>query len=247
MSTTTRPTVLIHGFGFDHRIWYPVELAFEGHHVIYLSLPGFGMDKITEPYTIADLANKYWRHLNDVVKEPVHLVGHSMGGYVCMEMLAQQPSRVASLVLVHSHVFEDPAEKKEGRTAAMNDINENGREAFVKKMIPSLFATQSGFEKIIEMLIERGMLYDDHAWCFGTRAMRDRTDHAATLRKAEIPVMMIMGEKDKAVPVELANKQAPLSQQASLKLYPEVGHMAMYEHPSHMIGDLIRFYEGQQA
>ena len=32
MSTTTRPTVLIHGYGFDHRIWYPVELAFEGHN-----------------------------------------------------------------------------------------------------------------------------------------------------------------------------------------------------------------------
>lgn len=243
MNTTTRPTVLIHGYGFDHRIWYPVELAFEGHHVIYLSLPGFGMDSVTEPYTIAELANKYWRHINDVVKEPVHLVGHSMGGYTCMEMLAQQPSKVASLVLVHSHVFADPAEKKEARTNSITDIKENGREAFVKKMIPSLFATQTGYEEIIRMLIERGMIYDDNAWAFGTHALRERKDHAATLQKAEIPVMMIMGENDNAVPVELAKRQAPLLPQANLRLYPNVGHMAMYEHPSKMIGDLIRFYD----
>lgn len=34
--------VLIHGYGFDYRSWYPVEVAFEGSRTIFLSLPGFG-------------------------------------------------------------------------------------------------------------------------------------------------------------------------------------------------------------
>lgn len=244
---TSNPTVLIHGYGFDHRIWYPVELAFEGRHVIYLSLPGFGMDQITEPYTIAELANKYWRHLNDVVQEPIHLVGHSMGGYICMEMIAQQPSRVASLALVHSHVFEDSPEKKEARSETMEDISINGREAFVKKLIGSLFGNKDDYSKIINMLIERGMAYDDNAWCFGTRAIRDRRDHAETLKNINVPVLMLMGEEDKAVTSELANRQAKISDRVSIHMYPGVGHMAMYEDTSRMIQDLINFYDSVPA
>lgn len=244
---TSNPTVLIHGYGFDHRIWYPVELAFEGRHVIYLSLPGFGMDQITEPYTIAELANKYWRHLNDVVQEPIHLVGHSMGGYICMEMIAQQPSRVASLTLVHSHVFEDSPEKKEARSETMEDISINGREAYVKKLIGSLFGNKDDYTKIINMLIERGMAYDDNAWCFGTRAIRDRRDHTETLKNITIPVLMLMGEEDKAVTPELANRQSKISDRVSMHMYPGVGHMAMYEHTSKMIQDLIHFYDSVPA
>jgi len=112
----SRNTVLIHGYGFDHRTWYPLELAFESHEVIYLALPGFGMERATEPYTISGLAKKYWQHLDEIGIDTVNLVGHSMGGYVCLEMLASAPSRVASLVLLHSHVFEDSAEKKISRT-----------------------------------------------------------------------------------------------------------------------------------
>lgn len=244
MNGSSKPTVLIHGFGFDHRIWYPVELAFEGRHVIYLSLPGFGMDDSINAYTISELANKYWRHLNEVVQEPVHLVGHSMGGYVCMEMLAQQPARVSSLALVHSHVFEDTPEKKKVRSETMKDISENGKENFVRKLISSLFGNgQFTFDEIIEQLIARGLQYDDDAWCLGVQAMRDRNDHSETLANITVPVLMLMGEADKAVPPELAHKQAQLTQKAKLHLYPQVGHMAMYEQPSRMIQDLIRFYD----
>lgn len=243
MDSSSKPTVLIHGFAFDHRIWYPVELAFEGRHVIYLSLPGFGMDQVTEPYSISELANKYWRHLNDIIQEPLHLVGHSMGGYVCMEMLAQQPSRVASVALVHSHVFEDSPEKKQARSETMKEISNNGREGFVKKLISSLFGKENEYPEIIKMLIERGMVYDDNAWCFGTEAMRDRRDHSETLKNTKVPVLMLMGENDKAVTPELATRQARLSDRITMHMYPGVGHMSMYEHPSKMIQDLIRFYD----
>src|SRR5688500_18098208 len=243
MDPSSKPTVLIHGYAFDHRIWYPVELAFEGRHVIYLSLPGFGMDQVTEPYSISDLANKYWRHLNDIIQEPIHLVGHSMGAYVCMEMLAQQPSRVASIALIHSHVFEDSPEKKQARSETMKEISSNGREGFVKKLISSLFGKENEYPEIIKMLIERGMVYDDNDWCLGTDAMRGRRDHTETLKNAKVPVLMLMGENDKAVTPELAAKQARLSDRITMHMYPGVGHMAMYEHPSKMIQDLIRFYD----
>ena len=109
-------------------------------------------------------------------------------------------------------------------------------------MISSLFGNDKDFVEITEMLINRGMSYDDNAWLYGTQAIRDRKDHSSTLENIKVPVLMMMGEQDKAVTPELAYKQAPLSERVTLQMYPGVGHLGMYENTSGMIRDFIRFY-----
>jgi pimeloyl-ACP methyl ester carboxylesterase len=235
--------VLIHGYGFDQREWLPVEIAFEGFQTIYFSLPGFASEIPREPYTIATLAKRYWDSIDAVAHPTVHLAGHSMGGYVCIEMAAQQPSRVASLALIHSHVFEDSAEKKSQRTVTMGNIKSNGRSALVNKMIPSLFADAHAFSPLVETLVLRGMSYDDLAWYYGAQAMRDRADHGQTLSNLNVPVLMIAGNKDGAVPPEVIYQQSHLPAQNTLHVYDETGHMGMYENTAQMICDLISFYK----
>jgi pimeloyl-ACP methyl ester carboxylesterase len=234
--------VLIHGYGFDQRIWSPVELAFDRFQMVRLSLPGFGTSAEPVPYTIESLAHQYWSQLDAEGIDHVHLVGHSMGGYVCMEMAAQQPERILSLALIHSHVFKDTEEKQEQRSATIKDIEAHGRDVLIHKMIPSLFADPSGMKPLIDVLIARGMAYGNAAWMNGTRAIRDRKDHAETLKKIHVPVLMVMGEKDTAVPSVLGYKQAGISDQTKLIIYPDAGHMAMYENTSQLLCDLIVFY-----
>lgn len=125
----------------------------------------------------------------------------------------------------------------------MEDIRSKGRAGLIHKMIPSLLADEKASLEIIETLIARGLKYNDDAWYFGTMAIRDRMDHSETLKTLNVPVLMIMGEKDKAVPPDLAYAQAHLAERTSLLIYPEVGHLAMYEDSAKMIGDLIRFYK----
>lgn len=232
--------VAIHGYGFDQRVWSPVELAFEGYQVVYLSLPGFGDDAPEHPYSIESLAQQYWSALGP--DDVVHLVGHSMGGYVCLEMAAQQSSRVASLALVHSHVFADPVEKKAQRTATMEEIKASGINNLVGKMMPSLLAEPDRFPELVKALVSRGLRYGDSAWSFGAGAMRDRRDHSETLKGLRVPVLMLGGEKDKAVPLELVYQQAGFVERNSFHVYPGVGHLAMYENTAQMICDLIAFY-----
>lgn len=234
--------VLIHGYGFDSRIWYPVELAFEGFRVIYLSLPGFGTESPAKAYTIEDLAQQFWQTLELANVSAVHLAGHSMGGYVVMEMIAQHPERVASLALVHSHVFEDTADKKRQRTGVAEKIKLGGREDVVRNMIPSLFADPGEAAEIINALVTRGMQYDDLTWLNGALAMRDRKDHAKTLTTFTGPVLLIMGAKDVAVTASQAYSQASLSGNTELLMYADTGHMAMYERTGTLIKNLINFY-----
>lgn len=238
--------VLIHGYGFDYRTWYPVELAFDGYHIIYLSLPGFGEDPVEKAYSIEEIARGFWLEIDQNIAPHVHLVGHSMGGYVCMEMIAQHPDRVLSLALIHSHVFADSEDKKASRTLAMENIRKEGCQVQAKKMIPSLFDTTRFPTELVNTLVERGIAYGDNAWYFGMGAMRDRKDHIDTFQNISFPVLMMMGESDTAVPLELVYKQAPLANRGQLCIYPTVGHMAMYENTARMICDLLEFYNGMK-
>jgi len=245
MNTPSQTIVLIHGYGFDDRTWNPVELAFDGYDVLRLRLPGFGNDTITSPYTIESLAEHFWKELDLRANSVVHLVGHSMGGYVCMEMLGQQPDRVSSLCLIHSHVFADADEKKKARTGVLEEIRSAGREAFVRRMITSMVYQGDQKKAFVEQLIARGLHYDDDAWYNGTQAIRDRKDHEETLKNFSGPCAIIMGEADTAVPLALGHKQAALIAQGNLITYPEVGHLAMYENTAQLIDDLVTFYSGQ--
>lgn len=244
MPTRSHTIVLIHGYGFVSRIWNPVESAFDGSSVIRFSLPGFGDDDLQGPYTIEKLAQHYWNVLTAGGENLVHLVGHSMGGYVCIEMLAQQSNRVASLCLLHSHVFADNQEKRIARTAVLDEIQSKGREAFVRRMISSMVFDKEKHSKLVEQLIERGLMYDDDAWYNGTLAIRDRKDHSETLQRFHGPSLMIMGESDTAVPVALGYNQAALADQVMLLVYPNVGHLSMYENTNSLIRDLKTFYDG---
>ena len=243
----SKTIILVHGYGFDQRTWDPVEIAFDGFHTIRFSLPGFGSKTPSDSYTIASLAKQYWEQIDPAQHPKVHLTGHSMGGYVCIEMAAQQPGRVASLSLLHSHVFEDSAEKKAQRTATVADIKANGHSGIAHKMIPSFFADAPGCVPLVDALVARGMSYEAPAWYYGAQAMRDRADHSETLTNLKVPVLMISGMKDVAVPVELIYRQASLPSNNTLLLYEGVGHMGMYEKTAQMICDLITFYKSADA
>lgn len=236
---TTGVIVTIHGYGFDSRIWDPVEIAFDGWRVIRLSLPGFGM-KMNGDYSVPGLASDYLQSLEGETE--IHLLGHSMGGYVCLEMASQMQDRIKSLALVHSHVFEDNAEKKEDRSKVLEDIQQQGHAPFVKKMISSLWAEPSSFTELNDVLIRRGVSYGQEAWYHGTAAIRSRKDQASTWSALSVPTLNIMGEEDKAVPVELGYKQAAMAQQCTFHVYPECGHLSMYEKTGRLITDLLRFY-----
>lgn len=237
---------LIHGYGFDSRLWDPVDIAFDGFQVIRLKLPGFGLGQVKESYTIESLAKEYWHMLDEQQIDSVHLVGHSMGGYVCTEMLAQMPSHVASLALIHSHVYADSEEKKKARTTTMDEIKNAGREAFVRKMIGSMAYDKVAAKSVLDILTERGLSYNDDAWYYGTQAIRDRSDHNKTFSQYTNPVLIIQGEEDVAVPVELAYKQAAIASQAKLVVYKGVGHLSMYENTLGLISDLVSFYREQK-
>ncbi|MGB8702133.1 MAG: alpha/beta fold hydrolase [Thermosynechococcaceae cyanobacterium] len=88
------PLLLIHGFGATYAHWrknIPV-LAEAGYRVYALDLLGFGAsDKPALDYSLnlwQELVRDFWR---DQIRQPMVVVGNSIGALLCLMLLAQYP------------------------------------------------------------------------------------------------------------------------------------------------------------
>lgn len=104
------PVVLLHDFGARLESWSPLaDSLARNFRVIVPDLRGFGQS--SKPAT----ASGYGHHwVDDVVglldqlgKPTAHVIGHSLGGAVAINLALDHPARVASLTLVAPAIWHD--------------------------------------------------------------------------------------------------------------------------------------------
>lgn len=104
------PVVLSHGLGDDASTWTELVPLLAEHHAVHTwdlrghrrSGPGSGGYRTD--VGVADLLG-----LVDDVGEPVHLVGHSLGGYLSLTVALRRPELVRTLTLIASGPgYRDP-------------------------------------------------------------------------------------------------------------------------------------------
>lgn len=90
------PLVLLHGWGFDHRIWHSILPDLTNHFTIYtVDLPGFGnsLPMDWEDFKTQMLA---------ILPTTFGLVGWSLGGLYATRLALEVPHRVSSLLNIAS-------------------------------------------------------------------------------------------------------------------------------------------------
>ncbi|MDQ2966012.1 MAG: alpha/beta hydrolase [Chloroflexota bacterium] len=90
---------LVHGTRLSRAVWAPqvARLARE-FCVVMPDLPGHGA-LADVPFTLAGAADALAEVIDEAAGGRAVVVGHSLGGYVAMELAARSPERVAGLVL----------------------------------------------------------------------------------------------------------------------------------------------------
>lgn len=95
------PVILLHGLFGSADNWGVVAKALaERYQVICVDLRNHGRSPHSASHTYADMAADIVALCDQLDLSSVHVVGHSMGGKVAMQLAAQAPERVASLVVV---------------------------------------------------------------------------------------------------------------------------------------------------
>lgn len=101
---TGAPLLFVHGLGSSTRDWHEQVGPFAKHYrVLRIDLRGHGRsDRPEGPYHMATFAREVAVALQRLDAAPAHVVGLSMGGMVALQLAADAPQLVRSLVVVNS-------------------------------------------------------------------------------------------------------------------------------------------------
>jgi pimeloyl-ACP methyl ester carboxylesterase len=226
-----RPLIFLHGFPMHQGIWDAFSDHFISHNtVVTLDLPGFGKSEILPgAFTLDDVATEVLSFIEThKIHHPV-IVGHSLGGYIALAMVAKRPDLIAGLVLFHSTALPDSTERKESRNKVIEFVNKNGAKEFTTNFISPLFVDpqHAGIERVKQ--IAATTLKDTVVGY--AKAMRDRQDHTKTLETYEKPTLLLVGSKDQGIPVQSVYHQAEGCKSCEIYVMDNVAHMGMIENP----------------
>jgi pimeloyl-ACP methyl ester carboxylesterase len=222
-----KPVVFLHGFLESSAMWESLDLAQFPFQSILIDLPGHGKTTfLPDAVSIAAMAQEVSKTLISLNISEYDVVGHSMGGYVAMQ-LAKINAGVNKICLLNSNFWEDAPQKKIDRNRVIEVVKTNAPR-FIKEAISGLFAQPENHEKFIQKAISEANLMSVEAIVYATKAMRDRPDNTVLAQEKIADLKIIQGELDQAVPLETMLEHTR-NQQFNMSILPNVAHMTHEE------------------
>jgi pyruvate dehydrogenase E2 component (dihydrolipoamide acetyltransferase) len=219
------PAVLVHGFGGDlGSFMFNQSALAEGRRVIAIDLPGHGgSSKDVGDGSLATLGGTIGAAIDALGLSRFHLIGHSLGGAICLHLARLRPTQVASVTLIASaglgpeidgefiHAFV-AAERRKEMTGVAN----------------KLYAD----ENIVTRRVVEDMLrikrIDGVSKAMATIAVQQfpgGRQHVTAATDTGAPMLVIWGDADRVIPVA-HNALAPGAQR---HIVAGAGHMVHAE------------------
>ena len=216
-----RPLVLLHGLAGSGRWWsHNVGRLARTCRVVTLDLPGFGSSHGSWP-SVDESATIVAAAIEALGLEGVALVGHSMGGAVALELAARQPWWLARLVLVDASVFFPRKGLLANLSGSLRMISRLPRAFWPRLVVDSFRSGPRNLRRAAHEILSVDL--------------RERFALVAQ------PTLVIWGERDAAVPLEVGQKLAEELPRARLEVLAGCGHVPMWECPERFEEVLLRF------
>jgi len=227
--------VLIGILGFDSSLWqFQVPEFAKEYRVLVFDNRGVGRsDKPDVPYSIKMMADDTVGLMDQLGIKKAHIVGSSMGGFIAQEIGINYVERVRSLTLAstsaHYTMYLTPADIIKG-------LKEKGMEELVIKL-SLYFGFTDDFlrnEELVKMVIETLLNYPYpqplKAYIRQYQACRE-FDARDRLHKIRAPTMVLVGNKDVALPPYYSKELAEKIPGAELLVLDGGGHSFNFEIP----------------
>lgn len=242
------PVVLLHGFGESSDIFkYQLSFLQQFYTIILPDIPGSGESALPAETMSMELIADF---VNEVIMQEklssVILLGHSMGGYAALAFAEKYRENIKAFGLLHSTALPDSEEKKENRRKSIKLIRNEGKDIFLKAMIPNLYSDRSKElipgEISFHLTLARAITSDSLiAYC---DAMMERKDKTDVIKNSEVPVLFVIGKEDNLLPYTEILTQSAMPVISALELFEDIGHTSMLECPQKVNDVLNNFCRG---
>jgi pimeloyl-ACP methyl ester carboxylesterase len=229
--------VFLHGAGLDHSVWALLSrwFAHHGWNVLSPDLPGHGRSRGEPLQSIGAMADWTAALIATANARAVRLIGHSMGSLVALETAARHPQTIAGLGLIGaaaampvSSELLNAAKVDDHAAVEMVSIWGHGVHATLGgSLLPGLWML-GGAERLLERA-GAGVLFKDLVAC---NEYRDGLGSAA---KVNVPVTLILGERDLMTPAKAGKALASAFPSARVVILKGAGHLLMSERPDEVL------------
>lgn len=255
------PLLLIHGFGANLNQWRHNLPALSRAAPVYaIDLLGFGdSEKAATLYGAELWAAQVSDFIQQVIGQPVALVGHSLGALVALTATHNHPDWVRQLALITLPLEANREDLVAGWVAALalrveslvaNPLLMRSLFALVRRpgiLRRALAGIYTVAERVDDDLVnlfalppcDRGAA---RTLCYLVRSRTDPSfspsvkDMVATLA---VPTLLLWGDQDRVIPVALAAGLAALSPHISLEVVPDAGH-CLYDETDADFNDRVK-------
>ncbi|MBZ1504419.1 alpha/beta hydrolase [Latilactobacillus curvatus] len=244
------PLVLLNHLSATLDNWDPalIDLISQQRRVIVFNNRGVGFSDGKVPTTIEQMVADCYAFITAMQLTQFDLLGLSMGSFVAQAFTLKYPSSVNHLILVGTGPQGDSEIAKVGRITTFDLIRSFLTHRDVKEY---LFFTRTPQGKqagkaFINRLKQREIVEDKAITLAAYRrqliAIKQYAhDQPANLAQINQPTLIVNGDHDRMVPVNGSYELHERILNSQLKLYPDAGHMALFQNPNDFAALLAQF------
>jgi abhydrolase domain-containing protein 6 len=226
--------ILVHGFGSSRDSWnrFAGRLT-KRYRVIALDLPGWGETTRleAESYGYPKQIERLREFITTLGLGRVHLVGHSMGGFICSAYAAQYPDEVISLGLIAPHGVTEPQPSDLARSVAAgnNWLVASSLPEF-ERLLNNVFAKRPYLPKsVLRQVANRAIAGSTKSAKIFAEMQINEPPLEARLAQVKAPALIIWGDQDRVLHVSCAEVFRQGINNSEVLLLPGSGHMPLIE------------------
>jgi pimeloyl-ACP methyl ester carboxylesterase len=234
------PTVLfLHGGG-GAGVWFPFFQQLSDRYDVWMpEHPGFGRSDTPEWLdSVGDYANFYLDFIKQFSLRDVHLIGHSLGGWISADLATRNTSSLRSLTLMAPAGIHVPGVPKPDlflwspEQLVRNLVADPALADAILKMVPDEAERMRQMKNSL-MLAKVGWqprLYDPNLrkW----------------LHRIDCPTLVLWGDKDAVMPPPYGPAYRDLIPGSKLVVIKDCGHLPHIEKTDEVLAAVTKFIDG---